>query len=58
MQYVYTAYTNIVRVYIRFRLTRLLVYSIYILYAPNKVGCAIVLYILSIYLAYAYIITY
>ena len=53
------------------RLARLLVYSvciclvyalhilsICILYAPNKVGCAIVLYILSIYLAYAYIITY
>jgi len=53
------------------RLARLLVYgvciylvyalhilSIYILYTPNKVGYAIVLYILSIYLAYAYIITY
>ena len=26
--------------------------SICILYAPNKVSCAIVLYILSIYLAY------
>ena len=32
--------------------------SIYILYAPNKVGYTRVLYILSIYLAYTYIITY